>query len=104
MSTYTYNPLDLVCAAHNVQFVKYKSMMKHQWGISHGCPVCVGLIRAKVQLELHRDSVITKVRDGRLIEGRVGGGRRKVISNAKSQQVSSKASIASNAIDNGTQL
>lgn len=57
-----YDPLNLVCTSHNVRFIEFnvnvikyhhKNGKAYKWH-SHGCPVCVGLIRAKVQLEKSR--------------------------------------------------
>lgn len=56
-----YDPLELICVTHNVKFIKficeYKDINIYS---SHGCPVCVGLIRAKVQLEFNRCCIIAK--------------------------------------------
>jgi len=41
---------DVVCLKHSVVFVTFKG----GGGESRGCPVCVGLIRAKVQKEMAR--------------------------------------------------
>jgi hypothetical protein len=52
---YKYNPLELICASHGVKFVRYLASTHNDTFLySHGCPVCVGLIRAKVKLELAR--------------------------------------------------
>ena len=40
----------LVCSRHRVGFIKFTGPTSH----SFGCPVCVGLIRAKVQMEIGR--------------------------------------------------
>lgn len=50
-----YDPLALVCASHRVRFVRYELRWADAMVFSHGCPVCVGLIRARVQLECSRD-------------------------------------------------
>lgn len=42
----------LVCAAHCVAFVRFVGIASN---FSHGCPVCVGMIRAKVQFEIARN-------------------------------------------------
>lgn len=51
-----YNPLNLICASHNVKFVKFECLYKGygHYSNTHGCPVCVGLIRARVQYEFKR--------------------------------------------------
>ena len=52
--TKRYRATDLICASHNVRFVRYECRWATAVLYSHGCPVCVGLIRAKVQKELGR--------------------------------------------------
>jgi hypothetical protein len=42
-----YDPTELVCPVHRCFFVKFGDARN----FSHGCPVCVGLIRAKVRRE-----------------------------------------------------
>lgn len=53
---YIYKPYDarkLICASHAVYFVRYMNCERTgHFTYSHGCPVCVGLIRAKVQKEM----------------------------------------------------
>lgn len=59
-----YNPCELICQSHNVKFVQFDS--GYRVGLkglryklnSYGCPVCVGLIRAKVQMEISRGTKI----------------------------------------------
>lgn len=58
-----YSPLDLICSVHNVKFVNWTYIYpqkKFTKCHSHGCPVCVGLIRAKVRLEINRNSAWNK--------------------------------------------
>lgn len=64
-----YDPLELVCGVHNVKFIKFECKVSSNPGKSHGCPVCVKIIRDKVQLEMHRRNESTKIRDGRIIYG-----------------------------------
>ncbi len=52
-----YNPCDLICQSHNVKFVKFTYQFQKR-ARSCGCPVCVGLIRAKVQMEISRGTII----------------------------------------------
>lgn len=49
-----YDPTRLVCASHRVFFVEYRCDFGNASIYSHGCPVCVGLIRGKVQFEFAR--------------------------------------------------
>lgn len=58
-----YSPLDLICSIHNVKFVNWTYIYpqkKFTKCHSHGCPVCVGLIRAKVRMEINRNSAWNK--------------------------------------------
>lgn len=60
---YHYNPLNLICSIHNVKFVNWTYIYpqkKFTKCHSHGCPVCVGLIRAKVRMEINRNSAWNK--------------------------------------------
>mgnify|MGYP001613073563 CR=1 FL=1 len=69
MANYTkqylkYDPCELVCLSHNVRFVRFDcgyrvgpKGLRYKLD-SHGCPVCVGLIRAKVQMEISRGTKI----------------------------------------------
>lgn len=41
----------VICAKHSVAFVRFMGM---QSDVTHGCPVCVGLARAKVRMERSR--------------------------------------------------
>ncbi len=59
-----YDPCELICQSHNVKFVQFDcgyrvgpNGLRYKMN-SHGCPVCVGLIRAKVQLEISRGTKI----------------------------------------------
>ena len=56
--TKRYRATDLICASHNVRFLRYECRSPAFLNYSHGCPVCVGLIRAKVRMERGRS--ITK--------------------------------------------
>ena len=58
---YLYNPTELICQSHNVKFIEFYvdyKMDRHYKMNSYGCPVCVGLIRAKVQMEIARGTKI----------------------------------------------
>ncbi len=56
-----YDPCELVCQSHNVKFMKFDCgyVKGSRYKLySNGCPVCVGLIRAKVQMEISRGTKI----------------------------------------------
>ena len=58
---YLYDPSELICQSHNVKFIEFYvdyKMSRHYKMNSYGCPVCVGLIRAKVQMEIARGTKI----------------------------------------------
>ncbi len=69
MANYTkqylkYDPCELICLSHNVKFVEFDcgyrvgaKGLRYKLN-SYGCPVCVGLIRAKVQMEISRGTKI----------------------------------------------
>lgn len=49
-----YDPKEIVCRSHCVHFVRFEARWADAVILSHGCPVCVGLIRAKVKFEMLR--------------------------------------------------
>ena len=56
-----YDPCNIVCSSHRICFVRFVHRVASRYNSSsHGCPVCVGLIRAKVQMEINRGIVIGK--------------------------------------------
>ena len=44
----------MICLKHNVWFVEINPNRFGCYAISYGCPVCVGLIRARVKLDQAR--------------------------------------------------
>jgi hypothetical protein len=100
---YSYDPLELICACHNVKFIRYEYIreysQRNRSQRSYGCPVCVGLIRAKVQLEFKRGSTFHIKRYPKNAKRKTGRPK-----NANSQQTSSATSIASHSIDHGNEL
>lgn len=85
-----YDPLELICSKHNVQFIRWiyhYPDIKANKTYSHGCPVCVGLIRAKVQMERNRCCTIQSngrkyPRNVRIPNGKTKRGRPKTSINA----------------------
>ncbi len=56
-----YNPCDLVCTVHNIKFTRFSFRVSDQYNtFSHGCPVCVRLIRQDVQKSLDSGTKIGK--------------------------------------------
>lgn len=51
----SYDPRQLICQSHLVKFIMFSRLDWYGYKTkSHGCPICVGLIRAKVALEINR--------------------------------------------------
>lgn len=91
-----YDPLELVCSIHNVKFIKFECTIYSNWAQTHGCPVCVGLIRAKVQLEFDRCCV--RAKDGLRYPKNA---YRSFNSNGKTKRGRPKTSPATTAIKTG---
>lgn len=96
---YKYNPLDLICNLHNVKFIRYYYYMNEadRFRYSHGCPVCVGLIRAKVQLEFKRCSSHGKHRYPK-------NAYRSFNSNASTKRGRAKIQITTSTVSTGTEI